>query len=56
MKVKLHRLLATCQKYFDRFFLDKIKIQKNKVVRIQKTLILEKWILKIIKIDNVKKI
>ena len=54
----LQRLLATYQKYFDRFFLDtiKVKILKNKVVRIQRILILEKWVFKIIKIDNMKKI
>ena len=44
--------------YFDRFLLDTInvKIYKNKVVRIQRILILEKWILKIINIVNMKKI
>ena len=51
-------LFETYQKYFDRFFLDtiKVKIWKNKVVRIQRILILEKWILKIIKIINMQKI
>ena len=46
------------QTNFDRFFLDtnKVKIYKNKVVRMQRIFILEKWILKIIKIDNMKKI
>ena len=33
----------------------KVKIQKKNVVRIQRILILQKWILKIIKIDNMKK-
>ena len=43
--------------YFDTFFLDtiKVKILKNQVVRIQRNIRLEKWILKIIKIDNMKK-
>ena len=58
IKVNLHRLLTTYQKYFDRFFLDTIDVEiyKNKVVRIQRILKLEKWILKIIKIDNMKEI
>ena len=58
VKVNLHRLLATYQKYFHRFFLDtiKVKIQNNKVVRMQRILILEKWIRKIIKIVNMEKI
>ena len=57
-KINLHRLLATYQKYFDRFFLNtnKVKILKNKVVRIQRILILGRLILKIIKINNMKKI
>ena len=58
IKVNLHKLLATNKKYVDRFFLDTIKdkIYKNKVVRTQMIFILEEWILKIIKIDNMIKI
>ena len=43
--------------YFNTFFLNtiKVKILKNQIVRIQRNLRLEKWILKIIKIDNMKK-
>ena len=45
------------QKYFDTFFFDtiRIKIQKKKVERIQRILILEKWILKIKRIDFFEK-
>ena len=45
------------QIYYDRFFLNTIKDKKkNKFVRIQRIFPLEKWILKIIKIDNIKKL
>ena len=57
VKVILHRLVAKYQKYFNRYFLDslKVKIYKIKVMRIQNILVFEKWILKMITIDNIKK-
>ena len=55
-KGKFTFTISNVSKYFDKFFLDtiKVKIFKNKVVRIRTIFILEKWILKIIKIDNMK--